>query len=360
MKSNIRIATVYKRDFYRKFTPCNMDLVRWLRISESLSNLGYKVDMIVNTGQGLTQINPNLRYVPYSMVDWEEYDILKTLFHRGFESLCSEKVEDHPFIISKLGSVVGSNENIEGVHFYNEERKDLYETQEKIDKKSKYITVLTEPSKVLWENEFGRNNNLLMIPTGVDGNIPQPHNNPYSDFNQKIAVYIGNIYSDMQKEINLRWQNRLNSLGRLLKKKNIRLCFVGSGNVDTLNPDFVTYLGSVENDAVWDYQIFADVGIILAQGNKQDNESSKLYYYLRTGLPVVSEDPVPNNYLINETNLGFIARYKDDRMMAEMIEEAIYKKWEKKEAVRYIIKDHTWDKRAQVYDMIIKKDFDLK
>ena len=110
--------------------------------------------MIVNAKSGLIQKGPNLRYVPYCRVDWSQYDIIKTLFH-GVDSLCSEGQENHPFIISKLGSVVGNHDGTQGVHFFDQERKELFETQKKIDQKAKYITILTESSKRLWEREFG-------------------------------------------------------------------------------------------------------------------------------------------------------------------------------------------------------------
>lgn len=71
----------------------------------------------------------------------------------------------------------------------------------------------------------------------------------------------------------------------------------------------MTHLGAVDNDRVWDYHHFADVGLVLAQGDVQHNDSSKLYYYLRSSLPVISESPVPNNFLIRESGLELIADY---------------------------------------------------
>ena len=65
---------------------------------------------------------------------------------------------------------------------------------------------------------------------------------------------------------------------------------------------------------------------------------------------------LPNLPLSKEANLGFTADYEDNQMMAKMIEAAIYKKWQKKEAIRYILKNHTWDKRVQIYDALIKKE----
>ena len=142
----------------------------------------------------------------------------------------------------------------------------------------------------------------------------------------------------------------------LKKQKRIRLFFVGPGKTDQLDTEAVTCIGPVDSRRIWDYQYFADVGIVLAQGHVQHNESSKIYYYLRTGLPVVSEAPVPNNQVIQEANLGFIAEYADNRMMAEMVEAAIFRAWDRNSAVNYMLKNHTWDQRSQVYDRLIKHE----
>ena len=357
MNKTLHIATVYRRDFFQSFIPCDMATTRWLRISENLAARGFRVDMIVNTSAGLVRKTPNLRFVPYSEVDWNCYHIIKTLFHKGFDSLHREGRDDHPFIISKLGSVVGNHDGVEGVHFFGRERDELFETQKKINQKSRYITILTEPSRCLWEAEFGKKTNLLLVPTGVDREIPAPGSNPYGAGREKIAVYIGNLYDNTQQSINLLWQAKLNILGTLLKKKGIRLCVVGPGDVSQIDPTAVTYLGPVDNGRVWDYQYFADVGITLAQGKIQHNESSKIYYYLRTGLPVVSEAPIPNNHLIKEANLGLIANYMDHEEMAEMIAEAVHKKWRNEEAIKYILNYHTWDRRAETYERVIKSAF---
>lgn len=361
LRNNIKIATVYLKYPINTFTAFSMDTVRWIRISEGFADKGYQVDMIVNIKARAKQIGPNLRMVPYSQVDWNKYDVIKTLFHCGFKSLI-EECKDHPFIISKLGSVVGSEE-IEGVHFHNDKRKELYNIQREIAKKSRFVTILTKESKDLWCKEFG-NDNVLLVPTGVDKEIPPPKKNPYRKFKERIALFMGNIYGKdpssgeiAQKDINLMWQHRLNSIGRLLKRKGIRLCFVGMGDTGMLNHTYVTYMGSMENDKMWDYQYYADVGLALAEGEKQHNERSKIYYYLRTGLPVVSEAPIPNNNLIQETGLGFIADYGNDSMIANMVEEAIYKRWNRKRAISYILKNHTWDKRAEIYDRLLKEEF---
>jgi glycosyltransferase involved in cell wall biosynthesis len=353
MKKPITIATLYRRGPLGDLPLLNMAFVRWLRISQHLARLGFDVDVIATTSSQPAQPTEHLRFVPSSQFRPDDYDVIKALFHRGFETLAAAGGAEHPFIISKLGSVVGGTDGTPGVHFLGEERRSLYEIQQQIYSQSRYVTVLTEPSKELWEREFGRRDNVLLVPTGVDSHIPPPNANPYREFGERIAVYIGNLYDEMQKHINLLWQRRLNALGRLLKSKGIRLCVIGPGHTEELDPSAVTYLAAVGNDQIWDYHYFADVGIVLAQGEVQHNESSKLYYYLRSGLPVVSESSVPNNHLIEESGLGLIANYGDDQMMAELIEQAARTEWPREAAIAHMLEHHTWERRARVYSEII-------
>lgn len=354
----VKIATIYSNLYTSPVEPYAMDTVRWLRISEAFAALGYEVDMIINNHDTIVQKGKNLRFVSNQCVRFEDYDVIKTVFHGGVEFLVENNAGDHPFIISKLGSVVGGDDNVEGVYFFNDIRKNLYRIQETIVQKSRYVTLLTKQSIDLWQDEFGLKDNILHLPTGVEKDVPNPVKNPYSECQEKIAVYIGNIYSleSGQRDVNLMWQKRLNILGRLLKKKGIRLFFIGKGAVDKLDKTAVTYLGVVNNNEIYDYQHFADVGIVFAQGEIQHNESSKLYYYLWAGLPVVSEQPVPNNDLIKEANLGFIVPYDDNPMMAEMIEKAAYSQWDKQYAIDYMLKHHTWESRVRVYDELIKEE----
>ena len=145
----LRIATVYKRDVFSRFVPAKMSTIRWLRMSECLAARGYRVDMIMN-GNGLGRpLKPNLRCVPFAQVEWNHYDVIKTLFHSGFESLCEEGGGDHPFIISKLGSVVGRHDDTEGVYFFNHEREQLYAIQERIRARSPVLSGSVDRNGVL-------------------------------------------------------------------------------------------------------------------------------------------------------------------------------------------------------------------
>lgn len=353
MQRRMRIATIYLAQRVPGFEACDMGTIRWLRMSESLAARGFDVDMIVNHGEGIVERAARFRFVPPSQFQWRDYDVIKTLFHRGFETLERLGGARHPFIISKLGSVVSGSDGAEGVHFVGAERQALHATQRRIAAASRYVSILTQPSRELWERESGRDDNVLIVPTGVDRAAPPATANPYAGSGERIAVYIGTLYDGSQMHVNRQWQDTLNTLGRALRKRQIQLCVVGPGAVDALDGSAVTHLGQVPNERIWDYHYFADVGLSLAQGAVQHNESSKIYYYLRAGLPVVSETPIPNNHLIEETGLGLVAAYGDTGQMAEMVEFAVRAQWPREQAIQHMIDRHTWDARARLYEPVL-------
>ncbi len=350
---SIRIATVYTAKTLKGHGPVKMSELRWLRISEALARRGFEVDMIVNNRLPWSTNIPLLRSVSYGKVRWEDYDVVKTLFHEGFDCLSAAGGAGHSFIISKLGTVVGPNDATPGVQFYGQEREALFETQHRISRCSRYVTLLTEANASLWRSTHGGQSRILMVPTAIDERLPPAQDNPYAQYSEGIAVYIGNLYWNSQRSVNQRWQEQLNRLGYYLRRRGIRLCVIGPGRTDCLDADCVTYLGAVEADEIWDYHYFAQVGIVLARGPEQHNESSKIYYYLAAGLPVVSEAPIPNNHLIEETGLGFICPYDDPRAMAELIARAAVQRWDPAAAQRFMINHHTWKRRAAVYADVI-------
>lgn len=356
-RRRVRIAVVYSGQPLTRSAINAMDSVRWLRVAEGLADCGFAVDLIANGPADLAGTRPMLTVVPWAQVDWSRYDVVKTLFHMGFRRFVDSGGAGHPFVICKLGSVVGPIDDVPGVHFFGEERRALWQTQQEIRRHARYVTVLTEPSRVLWEATVGRDVPTLLVPTGVDRHVPSPRVNPYPITSEKVAVYIGTLYASTQLSINLLWQGRLNALGRRLRSRGVRLYVVGPGRTERLDPEAVTVMGAVSHDAIWDYQYFADVGVALAQGPVQHNESSKLYYYLRTGLPVVSEAPIPNNHVIEESGCGFTAPYGDDDALAERVVAAAHQTWDRERAIRYVLASHTWDHRIRVYRDLLDAAF---
>ena len=88
-----------------------------------------------------------------------------------------------------------------------------------------------------------------------------------------------------------------------------------------------------------------------------NNESTKIYHYLRAGLPVVSEAGFPNDNVVAEACLGFVTDNGNLELMAARIEEAAHKDWDRNHAVTYILNHHTWGKRVEAYDALLKSHF---
>ncbi|HEY4002376.1 MAG TPA: hypothetical protein VGO93_26125, partial [Candidatus Xenobia bacterium] len=117
-----------------------------------------------------------------------------------------------------------------------------------------------------------------------------------------------------------------------------------------LDPTAVRYLGTIPFDQTWDYLHHADVGVVVSAGPfMHNNESSKIYYYLRCGLPVVSESGFPNDYVVEESGHGVVVESGNLECMASTIEEVAHSHWSRAAAVSYILERHTWDHRAQTY-----------
>jgi hypothetical protein len=329
-----------------------MNIIRFVRMAEALSRRGHEVHLVVKGTPGLPT-NPAVREVRFDEVRWEEYHVVKTVLHSGFATLARWGGSDHPFIISNLGSVVGA-EGAPGVYFYGAVREELWGTQQEIAARSRFVSILTTRSADLWRQMHGERGGLLEVPTGVDVDIPAPGRNPYSELGitRPVALYAGNLYSHhRQREVNLFWQERLNRLGRVLGQRGVQLVVMGPGETGQLDPACVIHAGSVDFRSFWNWQWHAQVGIVLAQGAVQDNESSKLYYYLRTGLPVACEAPVPNAWLVSHTGHGAVVDYdpEDVTNLAEAAARLARQPPKTNGVIPYMVANHSWDARAAVY-----------
>jgi len=356
-----RIVTVYSPST-KEWDLRDMSRIRWQKISEALARQGHQVDIATNESrwrEDATSVAmaPRLQRVPLASVDWRQYDVVKTLFHQGFETLKSYGGASHPFIISKLGSVVGP-QDMPGIYFYGEIRERLYACQSEIHVASRYVTVLSPAARDLWLSVHGHRDRILLVPGGVDSEIPQPGTNPYAAIGGKICLFSGNVYdAQYQPEANRVLVDKLNRLGRSLDGSGIRVCFKGLGDARKLDERFVTNLGSCSYLESWNYMQHAAVGVVVSAGHfMHNNESTKVYHYLRTGLPVVLEQGFPNDWVVREAGLGFVVPSEDIPALATRVREACEHTWDREQAIRYVQANHTWDCRALVYKDVLAND----
>lgn len=339
-----------------------MNLIRFIRMSEALARRGHEVHVVVNgTIAHLLPADGPVE-VPANSVRWNDYDIIKTVCHSGFAALDAWGGAGHPFIVSNLGSVVGP-EDEEGVYFHGGVREELWSTQQKIAAKSRVISFLTERNRDLFHRLHADHQNHVFVPCGVDAVVPAARENPYTalGIDRPVALFAGNLYArNRQPEVNLFWQERLNRLGAELSKRGVRLVAIGPGETDRLDPAAVTHAGIVDFREIWDWQWHAGAGIVLAQGAVQDNESSKIYYYLRTGLPVVCETSVPNAWLVSYTRHGAVVEYdsEDLKPFADAAASLAHQPHDGRDVMDYMASRHSWDDRAAQYASLFASAID--
>jgi hypothetical protein len=358
-----RILTLYEHG-RRRFVPTDMSYIRWLRISAALAELGHHVDIGCREPGllGLTErrrpllIAPRLRRISLEGIDSASYDVVKTLFHNGFRTLEHLGGIGHPFLIAKLGSVV-DHQDCDAIYFRGERRRQLFAIQEQIASHSRWVTVLTEASRQRWIGCFGPDRpGTLLVPGAVDALIPPPGRDPFPADGRRRCLFAGNIYSaECQPEAHATLVAKLNDLGRRLNRRSIRLYQMGPGTCSSLNPAYVTCLGAVPYLKSWNMMRHADIGLVLALGAEpNENESTKIYHYLRVGLPTVCESGFPNQGLIEAAQLGIIVPNGNIEAMANAIEFSLDRRWDRQRAIDFVLAGHTWLHRARIYDETIR------
>jgi len=226
--------------------------------------------------------------------------------------------------------------------------------------RSRYVTVLSEPAKELWTQCFGQSAPVLLVPGAAEDEIPAAGRDPYGSRDHIRCVFAGTVYGPrVQPEAHRTIIDKLNALGRALASRGGRLYMCGVGDVSRLDRKNVTYLGRIPYERTWDYFRYADVGCVVSAGTfMHNNESSKIYHYLRAGLPVVSESGFPNDYVVREAQCGVVVDHGTMQEFAEVVVEAAHARWDRDRAINYIRAHHTWSRRVKVYDDVLRRECD--
>lgn len=353
-----RIVIVYNTERFGVAVPTDMARIQLAETAKTLARRGHTVDVAtaeigLQLGRPPIVMADRLRRVALSRVRWDGYDVVETNFHQGWETLSQYGGAGHPLIIAKLGSVVGASD-MAGIYYYGTDRQRMFETQRAIHANARYITLLSRPAQELWTRTFGARDGHLLIPGAAAAVIPARGRNPFPRGDELRVLFSGNIYEPKsQPEAHRTLSDKLNAIGERVAPQ-ARLFFAGPGDTRYLDRRHVTALGAISYEAAWQHMLHADVGIVVSAGAfMHNNESTKIYHYLRAGLPTVSEAGFPNDHVVLESGLGFIVPSNDMDAMSARILEAARTSWDRDAGRHYIIANHTWDNRMQVYDAVL-------
>jgi hypothetical protein len=78
---------------------------------------------------------------------------------------------------------------------------------------------------------------------------------------------------------------------------------------------------------------------------------------LRVGLPTVSESGFPNDHLIRDTGHGCLVEPGRIDLIVDALQRMTGGGPNREGAIEHILRHHTWTRRAETYDRILRAEF---
>ena len=352
MTTQKRLGIVYTKD--PATAKVGMDIIRWFSLSKALLKRDYQVDMITVNGTSIKEIENGLRIIPIKDARWQDYTAVKSCYQSTIDF-----IPEHKFIISRLARVINPDQT-------DRDKKNIEELfckQKIISNRAKVILVNDEINRQRWLKLYKEKKDVFLLPTGCPDHFEISSVCPFKK-DKPIAIFLGSLSNE--KII-----NSLNEIGYFLNKSGWLLLIGGENKTkyycdkeQKLDEKYCTYLGALTYEESFSYMHYSDVGIAIAPSPYIfENETSKIYYYLRVGLPTVSEDRIPNNNLIEYTKFGSVFPYSNNKIAAEMITKTGSSKTKSNLAdstIKYMLENHSWDVRAKYLDEVIVSHDDKK
>jgi glycosyltransferase involved in cell wall biosynthesis len=324
-----------------------IDLIRLKAIAGGLIRQGIETDVLAPVRQegfmsGTIPVHP----LPHLAAG--HYDILKTSYHFSMELIQNY----HGPVVSRIVRVVDSRLPERD----DNHRERLLRCQQYIRQRASVMVLNNVENQRRWELFYGNSPPVVLVPTGCPFKIPMPGKNPFEE-NRRIILFLGSLAAP-------RMVSMMNALAAGLDEAQIHFIgrdktgLYGMKNGCHLHPSIVRH-GEMPQDDIWDYIRYAAVGLALATGpHAFDNDLSKIYSYLRGGLPVLSESTVLNNDLIQQTGLGRVFSYGDT---ADLIAGALSllnnppDRKKREAAMTFMAGEHAWERRVDIYAKLFQE-----
>jgi glycosyltransferase involved in cell wall biosynthesis len=335
----MRIGVVFHKD--PCCSPTGIDLVRLRAVTQELHSLGLDVEIVAPVGREFV-LDSGISVRPLSILKVSGYfDLVKTCYHQSIRLV---KDFQGP-IVSRLVRIVDAQlpERDE------RNRSELLYCQDMIKERASGLVLNNVFNHRRWTRFYGSKQEIAIVPTGCPTTLPDQGDNPYTE-NYYPLLFLGSVAAPRILAV-------LNELASRLSK-TCRIHLIGLNKIslygnscDSELTELIIDHGEMPEQELWNYIMFARVGLALAPGpHVFENDLSKIYNYLRAGLPVVSEECIVNNDLIGTTGLGRIFEFGNISDLENRIIEVLNTDFEQQriETKGYMAKEHSWKQRAQV------------
>lgn len=341
-----KIGIVFHKNPFVSVT--GIDQVRLRAMSSSFSKLGFDVEIIATIKNAGTLEN-GLRVEPVEILeDRCRYDLIKTSYHWSVKYL---KKFEGP-VVSRIVRVI----DYKLPERDEVNRRELLDLQDIIKQRASALIVNNEENRQRWINLYGNFPEVFVIPTGCPAVIPLPGKNPFQTITKNI-IFLGSLAAPRMVQMLNLTAHHLQDVAKVHLIGLNKACMYGGDDSCVLDPAIIDH-GELPENEIWNYIYHADLGLAFATGpHRFDNDISKILNYLRGGLPVVSESPIINNDLIEQTGFGLIFDFGDIYGLIEASRKVLLGsgKTDRAAVMNFMATKHSWDRRAEVYADIFKK-----
>jgi len=334
----MRAGIVFHKDPLRP--PTGIDLVRLHAIALGLEGGGVQTDIIAPVSD-VGRLGGNVLVKPLEVLDHpSDYSLIKTCYHQSIRLI---GCYDGP-VVSRIVRVVDEEIPERDTPF----RDELLACQNLIAERASVVIFNNAANLERWRFFHGSRQRLEIVPTGCQTVIPATGVKPYSG-ETPVLLFLGSLAAPRMVRVLNVLSEMLGDCCEIHTIGSNKTGLYGSGEYEALS-SLIHNHGELPEGSVWPYIQYASVGLALATGpHVFDNDLSKMFTYLRGGLPILSEDNVLTNYLINETGYGRVVPYDDLHAMALETREMLANPMgpSRDAVMQFMIANHSWDRRVE-------------
>ncbi|MFH0822165.1 MAG: hypothetical protein V2B18_05390, partial [Pseudomonadota bacterium] len=231
----------------------------------------------------------------------------------------------------------------------------LLKCQDLINRRASALIMNNEENAERWRRLYGPRIPIHLVPNGCPAEIPSFASDPYSS-EAPVVLFLGSLAAPRMVRIVNEAASALKRVAAIHTVGLNKAIMYGGDSSSALCPE-VTNHGELPESQVWDHVRCASIGLALATGPYPfDNDVTKVFNYLRGGLPVLAEEPILQNELVRETGFGSVFAHGDVEDLVEKAREMIRNPPRSKRhmVMSMMIREHSWDRRVDSFVDMLK------
>lgn len=332
----MRIGFVFHHDPLHR-SP-GIDVVRLTALTSALIEFGLDVYILAPVQKpGL--LGGRVPVLPVHTTNLDQYALLKTCYHQSIRLV---KGFSGP-VVSRIVRVVDQT----WPQRDKQARKELLACQHSISQRAQAVALNNQINQHRWTKAYPAPGLTVLTPTGCPAHLPAPGPSPYAG-HKPVFLFLGSLAAPRMLRLLNALAEDCRSVAEIhLVGRNKTALY---GQELDLSPLIVDH-GEHSEPGLWNYLYHADLGLALAAGpHAFNNDLSKIYAYLRTGLPVVVEARVIQSTLVRDLQFGRVFAYGSlPSLTKECLELIRSPPAHASKVMDHMATKHSWETRAGTY-----------